>query len=137
MAKAAKVKIVLFRAAADDYVSVGYSFAKERSSAEAYLDNPGFGGDKLYRAIIKVDLERVADLRGRDVDEVVDEMGVEHPGAIGLDEWVTHMSGGNLRRAFVAKGFQWIIVDESFPEGTETWVWLGEGDEPELKRVRG
>jgi len=56
------VKKILWRAANDDYVDTGYSFAEKRSIAEAYLDNPGFGGANIYRTKIEVDDDVVLDL---------------------------------------------------------------------------
>lgn len=47
--------VTLYRAANDDFVRAGVSFADSRETAEAYLDNPGFGGTALYRTRVTVD----------------------------------------------------------------------------------
>jgi hypothetical protein len=72
----------------DDYVDTGYSFAEKRSVAETYLDNPGFGGRNLYRAVIEYDEEKVLDWTDTTVGQAARFVGMSHPGAIGLDEWL-------------------------------------------------
>jgi hypothetical protein len=54
----------LYRASNHTDTPVFTCFAKEQEDAEAYLDNPGFGGDTLYRVSIK--LGKVLDLTGTD-----------------------------------------------------------------------
>lgn len=127
--------ITLYRAADDDYLDEGCSFAEKKSTARAYLHNPGYGGGRVYRAKVRYEPEAVADLRGKSADEIAEELSLSPPGAIGADEYVTHSGSVELRRRLVHQGFQWALVDESFPPGTVTWVWLGEGEEPELVRV--
>lgn len=127
--------ITLYRAADDDYLDEGYSFAEKKSTARAYLDNPGYGGRHIYRAKVYYEPEAVADLRGKSADEIAEDLSLSRPGAIGADEYVTHLSSVELRRRLARQGFEWALVDESFPLGAVTWVWLGSGEEPELVRV--
>lgn len=123
----------LWRAASDDYISQGYSFAAEREVAELYLDNPGFGGDKLYKAVVKFEESQVIDLTDASASEVADRLDMRVPGAIGLDEWLPREDDAieKLRAA----GFLWALVAESYPAGSTTWIWLGTfyDDEPALK----
>lgn len=123
----------LWRAANDDYVDTGYSFAEKRSTAEAYLDNPGFGGANIYRADVEIDDDQVLDFTGKSMDEVAEELGVQHPGAIGVDEWIPRSP--KIMDALREAGALWVKVDESFPPDTVTWIWVGTGldDEPELE----
>jgi hypothetical protein len=127
------LKKTLWRAANDDYVDTGYSFAEKRSIAEAYLDNPGFGGANIYRAKIEVDDELVLDLTEKSVGQVAKMLGVQHPGAIGLDEWLPRSP--RVLDALREAGSLWVLVAESFPIETTTWIWIGTGadDEPELE----
>lgn len=110
----------LYRAANDQCVSQGCCFAESEQTARVYLDNPGFGGAKIWRC--EVAPGRVLDLTGKSLDDAVDMLGVGHPGAIGLDEWLARTP--RAADAAVALGYAWAIVDESYPEGTRTWICL-------------
>lgn len=129
------MKITLYRAAKDDYVDTGYSFATEKSIAEAYLDNPGFGGSNLYRTKISATDEQIIDLTDASTEELAERFDVSDPGAIGVDEWLPR--DPELLAAIRADGFLWAIVHESFPEETNTWIWCGtfEDGEPQLKQI--
>lgn len=121
--------MTLYRAATDDYLDIGYSFAETRETAESYLDNPGFGGGSIYS--IEIDDDPL-DLTGMTAADVADLLGMTDPGAIGLDEWLPRTS--DALDAIRELGHLWAIVDESYPAGTRTWIWCGTGldDEPEL-----
>lgn len=134
--RASMAIITLYRAANDDYVDEGYSFAEDESVARLYLDNPGYGGGTLYRARVRVAPDAVADLRGKSADEVGSELGLGWPGAIGIDEYLTRPEGICVRSRLAQEGYEWAIVDESYPAGAATWVWLGAGTEPKLVKVR-
>ena len=123
----------LYRAANDAIVMQGTSFASLKSSAREYLDNLGFGGSTLYVAEIEVDSETVLDARGMDVDAVAEMLGMASPGAIGVDEWIGRSVAA--QEAARAAGYLWVIVDESYPVDTTTWIWVGEStdDEPEME----
>jgi hypothetical protein len=129
------MKKTLWRAAQDDYIDTGYSFATTRANSEVYLDNPGFGGATIYRAKISVSEKQVVDLQGLTVRELAKSMGFNDPGAIDIDEWLPRTPDAitELR----SQGFLWAMVEESFPENSTTWIWLGSGldDEPELEAV--
>ena len=129
------MKKTLWRAANDDYVSQGYSFAESREIAELYLDNPGFGGDKLWQAVAQFKRSQVIDLTDADTAEVAARLDMEDPGAIGLDEWLPRDQDAidKLRE----EGFLWVLVRESYPEKATTWIWIGTfyDDEPELRLV--
>jgi hypothetical protein len=129
------MKKTLFRAAKDDYVDTGYSFATSRATAESYLDNPGFGGAKLYRTRITYGESEFIDLTGVSVSELAKELGMGHPGAIGVDEWIPRTP--KVLDALRDMGFLWALVLESFPEETTTWIWCGTGadNEPELEEL--
>ena len=123
--------ITLYRAADDDYLPDGASFARSKEDAEAYLDNGNFGGSTLYSAEVKP--KNVLDLydlsSSKALQTLCNAVGVEHPGAIGAEEFAP-MIAGRIRAA----GFDWVRVRDSFPEDCETWQFYG-GDEPELVEV--
>lgn len=129
------MKKTLWRAAQDDYVDTGYSFAESREDAEAYLDNPGFGGAHLYRTRVELPEGTVVDLTSKTVRQITRSFGLSDPGAIGLDEWLPRTP--NALDALRAKGFLWALVTESYPADSTTWIWLGAGadDEPVLEEV--
>ena len=125
---------ILWRAANDDYVDTGYSFAEERKVAEVYLDNPGFGGDNLYRAKIEYHKDSVLDWTETTTGIAASILDMSDPGAIELDEWLprTPQAMDKLHKI----GYQWVKVSESYPRST-TWIWIGDGsdDEPKLELV--
>lgn len=125
----------LYRAAKDDYVDTGYSFAESLDTAREYLGNPGFGGARLFVADVQTKAAQVLDLTGMGTDEVAKQLGVRHPGAIGVDEWLPRSP--NVLETIRSRGFLWAKVDESFPAGTTTWIWTGtfDDDEPVLEEA--
>ncbi|GIV50914.1 MAG: hypothetical protein KatS3mg038_1435 [Candidatus Kapaibacterium sp.] len=56
--------MLLWRAAHNSRIFRGACFAARREDAEAYQDNPGFGGPRLY--CVEVDPRDVLDCTGRD-----------------------------------------------------------------------
>ena len=122
---------VLWRAADDDVLTDCGSFAEAADVARAYLDNPGFGGRRLFRAEVEINVASMLDLVDADdaVAVVAARIGAGHPGAIGADEYVPRVSY-DLRAA----GVEWVRVRESYPADTITWIWVG-GDDPEMVEV--
>lgn len=128
----------LWRAAKDDYIGQGFSFAESRDVAEFYLTNRGFGGPKLYRAKLDVDPGQVIDLTEMSCRQLSRKIGVQDPGAIGLDEWLPQSP--EVLDALRDSDFIWALVRESYPEETTTWIWLGRtvedmDIEPELVEI--
>jgi hypothetical protein len=127
--------ITLYRAADSDYLDEGYSFAERKAVARLYLDNPGYGGQYLFRAKVHYKPEQVADLRDKSADEVAHALGLPLPGAVTTDVWITHLASVRARKLLAKEGYHWALVRESYPDGATTWVWLGGGEEPELERI--
>lgn len=130
-------QITLWRAADDDYVTDAASFARNRADAETYFDNPGYGGSLLWQTQVQVDPDLVLNLYEEQdpVSFVAELLDVHHPGAIGIEEWIpmTVEVQEGLRDA----GYEWVVVRDSFPQGAETWLWIGSfEDEPVLVNVR-
>jgi hypothetical protein len=127
----------LYRAAADDSIGTGTSFAESRATAGGYRSNPGFGGTRIYSA--EIEACDVLDLRGMTVADAAEMLGQGDPGAIGIDEWLPR--DVDALATARATGALWALVDESYPRDTTTWIWLGtsddycEGREPELVEV--
>lgn len=124
--------ITLWRAAEDDSISDSASFAAERGCAEAYLDNPGFGGSTLYRADVEIDDSRVLDLYDLGEDRGLERLREITPhcptGAIDVCEAVPRISY-ELRDA----GYDWVRVRDNHPADCETWIFVGGLDaEPEM-----
>lgn len=118
----------LYRAADDGIITDCASFSASREVAEAYLDNPGFGGRSLWSADVDLESASVLDLYddADPVQTIVDLLDVRHPGAIGADEWVPRICS-----RLADAGYEWVRVRDSYPVDAETWIWVG-GDEPEM-----
>jgi hypothetical protein len=123
--------VTLYRAADSDTWSDCASFAESLEAAKCYLDNPGFGGARLWTTTVEIDESTVLDLTDCDdaVQVVADRIGRNHPGAIGADEYAPRVSY-ELRDA----GVVWVRVQESYPEDTITWIFVG-SDDPELTEM--
>jgi hypothetical protein len=121
----------LYRAADDDSWSDCAAFAETLATARAYLDNPGFGGARLWSTDVEIDMSRVLDVVGAAdaTGTISDAIGQSHPGAIGADEYAPRVSY-EIREA----GYDWVRVAESFPANTVTWIFVG-SDDPELTEV--
>lgn len=124
----------LWRAAKDDYLDTPCSFAARREDAEEYMRNRGYGGPRLYRVSIEAPApERVLDLVGLSTTKailaIVEACGwdpeTDHPGAVGPEEWVMWQTTAN---ALVERGYRWVRVTDSYPEGCETWTLLQDDD---------
>jgi hypothetical protein len=129
------MRVTLWRAAEDDYIPDAASFARDREDAEAYLDNPGYGGATLWRAKIQVEDDAVLDLYDeRDpVGFLTEEFDLPNPGAINVEEWIPQ---DPELQDLLGETYDWVKVCDSFPEGAETWIWVGPFErEPELEEV--
>lgn len=128
-------KVKLWRAAHDDIITDTASFSTSREAAKHYLDNPGFGGPNLYRSHVDIPEHKLIDLHDMNHDEAVAHIrkhtNLPHPAAIGVDEWVPRIANH-----LVKAGFDWARVKESHPVDSETYIYLGGGDEPELRHVK-
>ena len=111
--------ITLYRAANDTYVRQGTSFGA-RSVAEAYLDNPNFGGQTLY-VCRSIPRGNVIDLTGDDayatISEIVGREIDESEGPI-CDLIPQRPS---IADALADAGYDWARVPETYPEGAATW----------------
>lgn len=104
--------------------------------AESYFDNPGFGGAVLWRARVNVSENKILNLyEERDpVGLLSDDYDIQNPGAINIEEWIPR--DPELQELLRNDGYDWVIVRDSFPEGAETWLWIGPFErEPELEEA--
>jgi len=140
--------VTLYRATdrVDSYGS-GACFAADEEDAESYLDNPGFGGATLLSVEFRVDLSRVlslvdgrrdglpygrqarhawydlAEALGLDAEDqdVIDELKEEG------DSYLHGIVDKQRRRAQLhAAGYDWVVLEDSYPNGAVTWTYLGE-----------
>jgi hypothetical protein len=126
----------LYRAADDDYLSDCASFAADQSDAEAYLDNPCFGGGRLWQITVEVDDEAVLDLRADEYEQQAERLA-DVCGIAVQELFIGQaLSYPEVREALITAGYCWVRFDEDedSSEG-ETWTWLGAGDEPVLSEV--
>ena len=125
----------LWRAAKDDYVEQGTSFTPKKSTAMAYLDNPGYGGANLYKTSIDLAQQPALDMTGLKWSDVRRHLDVKTPSGIGIDEWLPR--DPEMLDRIRALGYFWAKVDESYPQGEVTWIWCGTSDDdaPELEAL--
>jgi len=123
--------VTLWRAADDDIIVGTASFSPDRACAEAYLDNPPFGGSRLWRADIVVDKGKVLDLNehGR---KKLRKLGIDYGPGAELEFVVAHEA-----EALSDAGYIWVRHPETYPPDCEdTWTFVGSSDdEPQLVEV--
>ena len=136
--KTAARRMKLWRAAQDDIIIDLACFAVDRSDAEAYLDNPGFGGPNLYYAYVTP--KKVLDLfeERRPMPVLLEAAGLDpeadDPGGVDVDEYVHR---NRMADRLIKEGYTWVRLRDSYPAGAETWTWLGSSreEEPEMIEV--
>jgi hypothetical protein len=123
----------LWRAANDDYVDQGTSFAPKKSTASVYLDNPGYGGAHLFKTRVDIAKQPVLDMTGWTWRDVRTKLDVKTPSGVEIDEWLPR--DPRMLDRIRTLGYLWAKVDESYPQGEVTWIWCGhfEDGEPELE----
>ena len=129
-------RVTLWRVANDNYIPDAAAFARKREDAETYFDNPGYGGSSLWRTRIDVPEKSVLNLYDeRDpVERLARKFKIQNPGAINIEEWIPRTP--RLQELLQEEGYDWVVVRDSFPEGAETWLWIGPFErEPELEPV--
>lgn len=125
--------LTLYRAGDSDIMTGPTSFAADMSVARAYLDNPGFGGRRLYVTRVEVEAKNVLDIRSNDdadqVRALVEITGIDM-GAVTADYMLAQ---DRVVDALVGRGYHWVRLIDTYPVGAETWTWLYAGDEPEME----
>jgi DNA topoisomerase IB len=114
----------LFRAAPDTNCddSGTTSFAAREGDAVAYLDNPGFGGSKLYTVVISPVLRETLDLIEGEAPSWL-AGAIRSHGAAGK---VWALTASEVVRAALAEhGIRWVRFTDDFPVGCETWALVG------------
>lgn len=126
---------ILWRATDSGYCGTWSCWAEDREDAEAYQDNPGFGGETLYQVDVEVDWPTVLDLAGlKDLDALrlvaeiadLDEEWVEDAFRSTAYAYEAIEGRNKLRKAFVEAGYLWIRYMDSYPYDCRTWVYIGE-----------
>jgi hypothetical protein len=129
--------------ATDGYLGTGSWWASDRADAEAYRDNPGFGGPNLYRLDLPSDvyvcdltcgalsahdaddgdmIEELADVLRRHghndlADDVLDDL------ACGVDYAHQHIDRAAVREALV-QHYDAVLLADSYPEACMSYCLL-------------
>ena len=127
----------LYRAADSNTATAGTHFAEHKSDAEAYQDNPGFGGANLY----EFDIPVVSPLRLKQTDArdlkplAVSVAGITGEDARDLVDFWRNQSGYDSVFNVLenAKGVEDALAEkhdairflDDFPENAATWKYLG------------
>lgn len=116
-------KTKLYRAADYAEVRVGHSFSDQRETAEAYLDNPGFGGKSLHRT--DVNLNHVLDLS--DSDDLWRDLSEASGIDIDPENHQYHFqrvlpTRDDICEALAENGYHWVKFQDDFPEGATTLI---------------
>lgn len=135
------MEMKLYRAAKYDSLYTGCCFAADLASAEAYTDNPGFGGPVLFSATIDTDSARIVRFTtireladalvdavstddlidffdttdAYDIAELLDATGTLYP-------WTVNPK----LEAFLGTHFDWAVYPDDYPVGCETWCILSD-----------
>jgi len=125
---------ILWRATRDGatHLRQHESAAADPETAEAYQDDPGFGGPCLYRVEIAAPAH-ILDLRGErlDIEAALDAAGIGDEDERDRIQSQGYASVGVLLaaeravREALAAEYDWIRYTDDFPTGAETWWYLG------------
>lgn len=125
-------KIRLFRAAEDEFLGNTASFSPDIDTARAYHDNPSFGGKNLFSTEVKISPKKLLDISAESQDaqlgNLIKAAGIDHPGAATADHMLAQE---HVLSALRKKGIEWVRLTDTFPEGAETYTWIG-GKGPKL-----
>jgi hypothetical protein len=125
-----------FRAGESDEsgVKAWASFSPDKDSAEAYLDNPGFGGDTLRKVFVKPTNTLSADVRSfMGMQELADSI------ELGEQDWMSDgwqypwEESSKVKQKIEAAGFDAVAYVDDFPEGSETIVFTRNLDPENVK----
>lgn len=126
----------LHRATSDGYAGQWSCWSCDRETAEAYRDNPGYGGQQIIET--ETGDARVLDLRGNrnpvaELCEAIEADFAEEVERYGdLDSYIRSFGyayvyeiweNNDRVRAALADRYDWVVHDqETFPERATTWV---------------
>jgi hypothetical protein len=114
---------------ASDYCDarVGFSFSEDRETAEAYMSNPGFGGENIYG--VDVELDGVLDLTeaADEWDELSEAAGI----TIDPAQYHYHFArvlptSDAICEALAANGYHWVRFNDDFPADAVTIIPVSE-----------
>lgn len=119
--------MIFYRAADDDFVRVGTSFAETLEVAVAYRDNPGFGGARLWQ--VEVEPRRVLDLV--DQDDPWQSLSEAAGREIRPEQYQYHFArvlatDDSVCESLAAAGYDWVRYPEDFPADSVAWTPVSE-----------
>jgi len=116
------MRVTLYRAANTPAMNLdSTSFARSKECAEAYRDNPPFGGSHLYKVTLDVDDREILDLTYDVPSWLAAHMDV---GAATTDWLITAAAQERAQQKILARGYRWVKVRDTYPVDCETWVLL-------------
>lgn len=118
----------LYRATNDKkYTGQWSCWTPDRKCAEAYRDNPGFGGENIISA------EATGKIMWLDESnpykELAEYLGIADWQELrGYADFVYQVweNSPEVREQIIALGYSWIVYEDDYPQGCMTWVYLGE-----------
>lgn len=123
----------IYRAADDDSATMDTSFAERLEDAQAYLNNPGFGGAQVWRFEVEIEDEnlldftvderaawrRIAQVLGKSIEQVEDGgQGIVHP-------FFDNATMDELE-SLAEAGIMWVRYEDSYPAGCITMRYIGD-----------
>jgi hypothetical protein len=119
--------VILYRADSEEcHQEEGSCWAESKADAQAYLDNPGFGGNTLHAVEFTVDFDRVLDLTGAAaVKQLANVMDRDQQDLMDLGGQVWHCWENSSRiREWLANRYDWVKYTDDFPVNCTTWCKL-------------
>lgn len=135
-------RVRLYRASDRDGIVAGAHFTPELESAVAYMDNPGFGGGSLKAYDVPrdyvLDIYKYEKRHGvgsqASLEEFAKELELPDP-ELQAERWrdagyrnvfqVLENDRRNLD-AVAGKMYDWVTFTDDFPQGAQTWKYVGE-----------
>lgn len=105
--------LTLYRAANSTDLDRGTaSFSESRATAEAYLDNPNFGGSTLYTLTVEIADGELLDLTDRTPRWLRER--IEAMGAVEL-AWAITAPSTRIYRELLERGIRWVRFADDYP----------------------
>lgn len=103
------------------------AWSPEKETAEAYQDNPGFGGPNLRAAKVDAGDRLKVSLNKHGFRKLAEELGYDNPEEAGNKWWDANVrypweEFGEVAKRIEKSDYKWIEYEDDFPDGATTWV---------------
>ena len=110
-------------------------WSERREDAEAYLDNPGYGGDTLHVTLVDLTDARILDLtEGNEFlrlawalydNEEAQQEALQRWSRQGFSYAYQVWENNSDEAQLLAQRYDWVVYEDDYPAWAVTWCYLG------------